>query len=501
MLDRLVGLETEYAVRFRPREPGCARPANTLLFERLMGRVCGWVPPTDPFAAMPHGTLANGGGLKLERLPFYAEPNSGFVEGSTPPCRGPRQLLRYQRAQDVLLSEGLAAGVHPSGQATLLKNSHDGRGHYFGCHENYEAVVASSSRMALWRLSLVVALPVLFGLLLAADMTAICFFVLWRPFLTVLRLLPGREASERSWSAVMSWVVTLSRTPVQIFGSNFTHLTAFRDVRRPLLAFLVSRSVIVGAGMVHADGRFSLSPRALGLRSLCGVTAAAWRSVFYFCHIMKAAASAGIDPGANRSVFRQRVRLQISIADSNMAQWAEYLKVGTTLLVLDAIEAGELQDAPLLRRPLTALRAICADPELQVAVPLQNGERQTALQLQRYYLEACQRYVEHCGEAGEEAREILKRWEETLDALETNPSRLVGKVDWVTKKYLLDGLGPDAPIEARRKLDLRYHELAPDGYYLRLEAAGVAPTLVEPEDVRKSIRVPPEATPAALGAY
>jgi proteasome accessory factor A len=501
MLDRLVGLETEYAVRFRPRAPGDARPANTFLFERLMRRVCPRAPSPEPFATTPRGTVANGGGLKLERLPFYAAPNSGFVEGSTPPCRGPRQLLRYQRAQDVLLSEGLAAGVHPAGQATLLKNSHDGRGHYFGCHENYEAVVASGSWLALWRLGLVVALPLFFVLLLAADTTALYFFVLWRPLLTVLRLLPGREASERVWSAVMSRVVTLSRTPLQVFGSTFTHLVAFREVRRPLLAFLVSRSVIVGAGLVHADGRFSLSPRALGLRSLCGVTAAAWRSVFYFCHIIKAAASGGIDPGANRSVFGQRLRLQISIADSNMTQWAEYLKVGTTLLVLDAIEAGELQDAPLLRRPLRALRAICADPELRVAVPLQNGERRTALQLQRHYLDACRRYVEARGEAREEAREILKRWEETLDALETNPSRLVGKVDWVTKKYLLDGLGPDAPIEARRKLDLRYHELAPDGYYLRLEAAGVAPTLVEPEDVRNSMRVPPEGTPAALGTY
>src|SRR5262249_61061252 len=95
--------------------------------------------------------------------------------------------------------------------------------------------------------------------------------------------------------------------------------------------------------------------------------------------------------------------------------------------------------------------------------------------------------------AGGDARaaEVLRLWEETLNALGRDPSRLVGRLDWVTKRYLLDAAGPGASSDERRKLDLRYHELSPEGYYLRLEAAGVAPVVAAPEGVGAAIDCPP----------
>jgi proteasome accessory factor A len=263
--------------------------------------------------------------------------------------------------------------------------------------------------------------------------------------------------------------------------------------------FLVTRTIFTGPGMVGADGRLVLSPRAAMLRSLCGMTAAGWRSVFYFCQVLKGINEIllGDWPSAAR-LFHRRQRLQLTIGDSNMAQYAEYLKIGTTLLVLDAIEAGELGDAPRLRRPLRALRAISGDPELRARVALVGGRRATALEVQRYYLNACRRFLDRRGPGPAEARQVLELWEQTLDALEEDPARLVGKLDWVTKRYLLERLGPDASVAARRKLDLRYHELSRDGYYLRLEAAGVAPTLVEPEQILEAMATPPAGTPAAL---
>jgi hypothetical protein len=62
---------------------------------------------------------------------------------------------------------------------------------------------------------------------------------------------------------------------------------------------------------------------------------------------------------------------------------------------------------------------------------------------------------------------------------------------------LLDELGTDAELPAKRKLDLRYHELSRDGYYMKLEAAGVAATLADPEEVVKAIQSPPDGTPAS----
>jgi proteasome accessory factor A len=249
--------------------------------------------------------------------------------------------------------------------------------------------------------------------------------------------------------------------------------------------------------MVCPDGRLVLSPRATRLYSVCGMTAAGWRSVFYFCHIFKALNELILGDGRSIAhLFRRRQRLQITIGDSNMAQFAEYLKVGTTLLVLDAIEAGDLAEVPQLRRPLRALRTVSADLDLQATLPLADGNRATALEIQRFYLNACRHSLKRRGVSDPAAQDVITSWEDTLDALEANPAALVGKLDWVTKKYLLDRLGPNAPVEEMRKLDLRYHELSRDGYYLRLEAAGVAPTLVQPEDVLKATMNPPEGTPA-----
>jgi proteasome accessory factor A len=497
MLDRLVGLETEYVLRFHPRERGGRRIPNVALFARLLQRLRVRVPLVAALVGENSWFLGNGGGLRFERLPFYnLLPASGFVEGATPECRGPKDVLRYQRAQDALLSQQAAASGEGDGDVALLKASHDGQGHLFGCHENYEATVGSGWELLAWRVGLALTLPLLFLLFLIADLTSLMLTGLLSVPVRAWRRLLGREPG-RGYAACVAWLVCLCRLPPQLVGTAFVRFTAFRHVRERLLPFLVTRTIISGPGMVCPDGRFVLSPRAAGLRSLCGVTAAGWRSVFYFCQILKGINEflLGDWPSFAR-LFRRRQRLQITIGDSNMAQVAEYLKVGTTLLVLDAIEAGELPRVPRLRRPLRALRAISADPDLRATVPLAGGGQASALQIQRFYLNACRAFLDRGPSASADARRILALWEETLDALEENPQRLVGRLDWVTKRYLIDGAGPGASVEEKRKLDMRYHELSRDGYYLRLESAGAAPTVVEPEEVRAAMTAPPEGTPA-----
>src|SRR5206468_6005782 len=105
--------------------------------------------------------VVNGGAVRFERNPlFLLVPTAGLVEGATPECRGPRQLLLYQRAQDVLLSRAAAASGGADGQVTLLKNNRDSRGSNYGSHENYEATVASGAALWCWRLGVVLLLPV-----------------------------------------------------------------------------------------------------------------------------------------------------------------------------------------------------------------------------------------------------------------------------------------------------------------------------------------------------
>jgi proteasome accessory factor A len=576
LFQRLVGLETEYALRYHPQQPGTRRPANAALFERLLVKIRGRVAAVRSALLLREWFLANGGMVRLEAHHAYlVRPESGLVEGATPECRGPRQLLRHQRAQDVLLSRAAAAD-DVNGQMTLLKHNCDSRGNFYGSHENYELVLARGVLLGLWRLGVALLTPVVlllgiaiilaFFLALAVGRLAFAAAAAWQGLwrkdgekrsaalrmagLTWLRILllplvlsvvagteapktwpvlvaiwtpvvlvlagaiglglllalavgrPGSAAGEDRLAALeeagLRGLLLLRSLPLTLPWLLLQPL-AFRRQRRQLLAFLISRPVLAGAGTVGPDGRFGLSPRAPAITAVNSVTSSYFRPVFYFGHIFKQMVFllAG-DVGAYRQLFRQRQRLQITVGDANMAQTAEYLKIGTTLLVLDAIEAGALTEAPRLRRPLRALRTFCADPDLRARVRLKNGQSCTALAIQRFYLDACRRFVDQVAAPHPEADEVLRVWEETLDALEHDPDRLIGKLDWVTKRYLLDDLGPQASVAAKRKLDLRYHELSRDGYYLRLEAAGAAPTVVEPEEVLQAIEVPPEGTPATL---
>src|SRR5581483_2439289 len=112
-------------------------------------------------------------------------------------------------------------------------------------------------------------------------------------------------------------------------------------------------------------------------------------------HFFKAVyADAWLAPQQYLRLFAARQRLQISLGDSNLADAAEYLRVGTTLLMLDAIEAGEMPIAPRVLRPIRSLRTLCSDPSLSARIPLAGGQAASALEIQRFYLEACRRFLE-----------------------------------------------------------------------------------------------------------
>jgi proteasome accessory factor A len=227
------------------------------------------------------------------------------------------------------------------------------------------------------------------------------------------------------------------------------------------------------------------------------------RPIFTFGHFFKTVYADGwLSPLEYGRLFSGRQRLQIALGDSNLAETAEYLRIGATLLVLDAIEAGEMPRPPQVARPLRGLRAVCGDPTLQVQVPLRKGGACTALQLQRFYLEACRRFLARRPDATAEARDVLQRWEDVLDALEDDRESLVGAIDWVTKQFVLETAGRDLRWQARKKIDLRYHELSPQGYFQRLRSAGATKSVLEPQEIELARRNAPANTPAsARGRY
>jgi Pup amidohydrolase len=524
IFQRLVGLETEYAIRFRPASFFALRPGRYQLYQQLVQALRERLPVVRAGHFKEGVFTATGGALWFETERIASD--GGLIEGATPECRGPRQLLTYQRAQDRLLAEAARKADVP-GQFRLIKNCRDSRDNVYGAQENYEATLAESSELLLWRSGLIALLPLValtWLLLLLLILGIFVYLALAGSAYLLLRLLPGdhrplalamfgrdlvegRETGSPlpAWLEwLVLWGARLAGAPLAIALLLLARLAAFRRIRQRCLGFLVSRSILCGSGMIGRDGRFQLADKAPAINCIVGFGGYLWdRPIFNFGHFFKAVSlESFLAPGDYAALFDPRQRLQIGLGDSNMSEEAEYLRIGTTLLVLDAIEAGGLRDAPRIRRPIRWLHRICRDPDLQIRVPLADGRQWTAIELQRYYLEACSEFVARQEQAPQEAREVLQRWRNALDTLQRDPAALVGSLDWVTKRFLLEQAGRDADWPALKKIDIRYHELSEEGYFRVLARTGIASCLVDEAAVLRAMRSPPPDSPATTrGQY
>ena len=501
-----MGQETEYALRFSPAERS---PGNRVLFDALMAQVESIVP------ALPGGRrlsrrqkfIANGGSVYYEFLPYAMD--GGLVEAG----RGPSALMLYQVAQDRLLCR---AASLVDGDLTLLKNCRDGDGNVYGVQENYEAIVAEGWRLWALRVGtaallpiLLALLPVLWGVLLALVLGLIALLLvvgvldmLLVPLFKVSllsTLSDGSQGFERAFGRFEMVLEIGLLSPVLVPFAFLLRAFAFRPQRAALTPFLMSRPIIAGAGSL-VDDAFVLSEKAPAIRRLMRLTVAPGdRPVYDTGNLMKLIMGPLLfDWGGLRTLFKVRQRLQLGLADANRCQVAEMLKLGTTALVLDMAEAGALDDAPTLQDPLAALAAFTRDPTLQATAIDTKGRSWTALALQRFFLDRARDFAANAAVSSLEASDIIRLWAEALDALETEPGQLVGRVDWITKRYLLCTAGRDADADTLKKIDLRYHELGEDGYLTWLEQDGLAPTLVTEAEMEHAIVTPPTDSPASL---
>ncbi len=529
IFQRLIGLETEYAVRFRPNDPCDSQLSKFQLYSALVSSLRNRILAVEAKHFKEGIFTASGGAVWFE-----AEKPSGgggLVEGATPECRGPRQLLTYQRAQDRLLSEA-ATSAGTEGLFQLVKNDRDGFGNVYGAQENYEAVTARGWRLGMWRLGLIALLPLVLltwlgffllicGTLLYLAVAAVVFVPLQlftrnsKPLALMMfggDLVEGKETGSPAPAWLESLVLAATRVlsaPLAGALMVLSWLTLFHDVRQKMLAFLVSRAVMTGSGMIDSDGAFHLADKAAAINCVLGYGGFLGdRPIFTLGHFFKAiCVESFFSPRDYLDLMSNTGRLQIGLGDSNMTQSGEYLRIATTLLILDGIEAGQLNDLPRVRKPIAALHAICADPTLRTEVELKDGRRMTALQIQRIYLDACYQFVQQADDPPAEVYGVLRLWDETLEQLEDMqemqviPMSLVGGVDWVSKKYLVDNAGDSATWSERKKIDLRYHELSSDGYYNRLARTGVATVVVDDEEIERAMRSAPANTPATTRGH
>uniref|UniRef100_UPI002FD88A3E proteasome accessory factor PafA2 family protein n=1 Tax=Dietzia sp. TaxID=1871616 RepID=UPI002FD88A3E len=191
------------------------------------------------------------------------------------------------------------------------------------------------------------------------------------------------------------------------------------------------------------------------------------------------------------------------IGDANMSELATFLKIGTTSLVLDAIESGvRFADLQALDPP-SAVGVISHDTGLKRAIHLADGRELTALEIQREILARVRAHAEGNASTPNWAAEVLDEWEAILDALATDPLSCADRLDWPAKLALLDGLRRRDGLEwddpKLAALDIQYSDIDPErGLYNRLAARGRIRRLVDEEDVRSAVINPPENTRAWL---
>ncbi len=538
---RLLGQETEYAIRFSPG-PGQSHPGNSLIYRALRHGIRKFVKIKngDPRSIQEQFFTENGGAFSYEH--FLHALDSGLIEGATPECRGAGELLLYQRALDRLLTLATPAALlflerrGFKGTLGVLKNCRDAEGHVYGAQENYEARVGRGAGLWCYRVATLCAFPPVlalmagywlagmsvlasllvlafvvvtaYGMILATANLLAFFIPLPAPRFVRDLLVDGSALARARVDALLRgkrFRDAVARAefyilvPLQIAAlwpyTLGLRMFAFRAQRRAMSAFMVTRTIFTGAGTLLEDGRFVLSEKGTAIRRLARFTAGPEdRPLFDSGNLHKALLLAGIDFFFARfwsfaRLLGARQRMQIGFSESNRCEIAEYLKIGTTLLVLEMAESGFLRDPPRLRRPVRALRSVVFDPALEAKLRLRGGTEQTALQIQRHYLSRAREFLRQGGSVSIEFHEIVRLWDEVLAALETDPARLIGRVDWVTKRYLLETAGAGGAYAVKKKIDLAYHELG-TGYYEILESEGLTARLTTPEDVERAIHEP-----------
>ena len=283
------------------------------------------------------------------------------------------------------------------------------------------------------------------------------------------------------------------------YGCHENYLMArevpFDRIVSGLLPFFATRQIFAGAGKVGEERGdrapiYQLSQRSEFFEVIASVDTMHKRPLI----------NTRDEPHADSERWR---RLHVIVGDANMSEFATALKVGTTALIVDMIEADRLPDFRL-RDPIAALRNVAKDQTYQWLVEVEGQPNQLvpSVDIQRAYLALAQ---EDYAGRDDETDWVLRSWEDTLDALEADPMSLVGTLDWVTKKYLIDSfcdeesLSWDNPDHLfwMQSQDLEYHNVDQTlGLYYLLEAQGQFVRLVDDGEVAKAMAEPPERTRA-----
>ena len=271
----------------------------------------------------------------------------------------------------------------------------------------------------------------------------------------------------------------------------------FDDVVRAMVAHLVSRQIILGAGKVGTEtddglatgAPFQLSQRAEFFEEVVGLETT----------LKSPIVNTRDEPHADAERFR---RLHVIIGDANLSQVATLVKLGSTALLLALLEDEGVAVFPALPHdPVRALRHYALDPDLRAVEADEEGRTRTAWDYQDALWNLAARYVSRGGGAAmgepDAVAMVLDQWREMLDGVRDDPALVADRVDWVAKRRLVQGYQTRhslSPTSARlRAIDLQYHDLRPEkSLATRVGLREIVTTAA----IREAVHKPPTTTRA-----
>src|SRR3954469_123681 len=173
-----------------------------------------------------------------------------------------------------------------------------------------------------------------------------------------------------------------------------------------MLPFLITRQIFSGAGKMGVEAESAVSQP--------GIYQISQRRDFFSVLVRidtmnrPPLVNTRDEPHADTNRYR---RFHVIVGDSNMSEWATAMKMGTTAMVLELIERGEVPQLEIAQ-PVEANKSISRDQTYDWIIELKDGRKISAIDVQRAYLKAASK-LEGVGPDDDRAW-ILREWQSVL---------------------------------------------------------------------------------------
>lgn len=313
------------------------------------------------------------------------------------------------------------------------------------------------------------------------------------------------EATARLAADGIGGRIHLLKNNVDAVGNGFGCHENYLVRRRPdfqrmvdqLVPFFITRQILTGAGAVRRSAggaAYTFSQRSEHM----------WDAMSSATTRSRPIINTRDEPHGDSNRFR---RMHVIVGDSNMSEPTFALKVGSTLLVLEMIEAGVALPDFEMDNPIGHIRDIARDMTGSTPLLLKDGGTVTALEVQEATLAAATDWLGQRPDEGTptaELRRVVDLWTRQLEAVRTQDfSRVDREIDWVIKLNLLnryrERVGEDWAHPKLSQVDLAYHDIRPGrGLFPLLEARGMVDRWTDDAAIEAAVGTAPETTRAHL---